>query len=307
MKVALASSSLVALPTLELLQNSGIEVIAAFSMPDARSGRGRSLLPNPFANFVATQGLRVLKPDSAQSLHKALQEVRPDLVITIAYGRLIKESELAQPKYGWINLHFSLLPKFRGAAPVQRAILAGEERTGVTVFQLDRGMDTGPIYVQREISLQGNEDCGAVLAQLSNIGAPAVLDAISMIYSGISPLPQDEALLSFAPKIDKSETRINWDLTTIEIDRAVRAFSPSPGAWTEFRGERLTISKASPSSLEKAHNEAPGTFLVDDERVFIATGNGFLEIKKLIPSGKREILASEWVRGARISAHEKVQ
>ena len=276
-------------------------------MPDARSGRGRSLLPNPFANFVATQGLRVFKPDSAQSLHKALQEVRPDLVITIAYGRLIKESELAQPKYGWINLHFSLLPKFRGAAPVQRAILAGEERTGVTVFQLDRGMDTGPIYVQREISLEGNEDCGEVLAQLSNIGAPAVLDAISMIDSGISPLPQDEALLSFAPKIDKSETRINWDVTTIEIDRVVRAFSPSPGAWTEFRGERLTISKASPSSLEKAHNEAPGTFLVDYERIFIATRNGFLEVKGLIPSGKREMLASEWVRGARISAHEKVQ
>ena len=307
MKVALASSSLVALPTLELLQNSGIEVIAAFSTPDARSGRGRSLLPNPFANFVATQGLRVFKPDSAQSLHKALQEVRPDLVITIAYGRLIKESELAQPKYGWINLHFSLLPKFRGAAPVQRAILAGEERTGVTVFQLDRGMDTGPIYVQREISLEGNEDCGEVLAQLANIGAPAVLDAITMIFSGISPLPQDEALLSFAPKIDKSETRINWDLTTIEIDRAVRAFSPSPGAWTEFRGQRLTISKASPSSLEKDHNEAPGTFLVDYERIFIATRNGFLEVKGLIPSGKREMLASEWVRGARISAHEKVQ
>ena len=307
MKVALASSSLVALPTLELLKNSEIEVIAAFSMPDARSGRGRSLLPNPFANYVASQGLRVLKPDSAQSLHEALLEVRPDLVITIAYGRLIKDSELAIPKHGWINLHFSLLPKFRGAAPVQRAILAGEQRTGVTVFQLDRGMDTGPMYVQREISLDGNEDSGEVLAKLSQIGAAAVLDAITMIDSGISPLPQDEAHFSLAPKIDKSETKIDWDLTTIEIDRAVRAFSPSPGAWTEFRGHRLAISKALPSSLEKAHNEASGTFLVDNERVFIATGNGFLEIKKLIPSGKREMLASEWVRGARISAHEKVQ
>ena len=276
-------------------------------MPDARSGRGRSLLPNPFANYVASQGLRVLKPDSAQSLHEALLEVRPDLVITIAYGRLIKDSELGIPKHGWINLHFSLLPKFRGAAPVQRAILAGEERTGVTVFQLDRGMDTGPIYVQREISLEGNENSGEVLAKLSEIGAPAVLDAITMIESGISPLPQDKAHFSLAPKIDKSETKIDWNLTTVEIDCRVRAFSPSPGAWTEFRGQRLAISKALPSSLETLHNEAPGTFLVYDEQVFIATGNGFLEIKKLIPSGKREMLASEWVRGARISAHEKVQ
>ena len=307
MKVALASSSLVAVPTLELLQDSGIEVLAGLTRPDAHAGRGRSLLPNPFANYVESKGLRILKPDNAASLHEALQEVRPDLVITIAYGRLIRESELMQPKYGWINLHFSLLPKFRGAAPVQRAILAGERRTGLTVFQLDRGMDSGSIYVQREISLAGNENSGEVLSRLSEIGAPAVLEAIAMIDSGISPLPQDETLLSFAPKIDKSETKIVWNLSTIEIDRLVRAFSPSPGAWTEFRGQRLVISQALPSTLEKKQNEEPGTFLVEDERICIATRDGYLEIKRLIPSGKREMLASDWARGARISALEKVQ
>lgn len=303
MKVAVASSSRLALPSVAALQVAGHEIVGAISNPDLPSGRGQRITPNDFAQAIRSTQISLFQPASHSELSAALNACNPDLVVVIAYGRLIRKSELSVPAHGWINLHFSLLPKYRGAAPVQRSILDGSSETGITVFQLDEGMDTGPIYVQERSEIGENENSGDVLDRLSHRGASAIVRAIQMIEEGISPYIQSDRRFSLAPKIDKSELRIDWSRSAIEISRQIRAFSPSPGAWTNFRGQRFVISRARQCEtldLKPGQIQADSTLLV-------GTGAGSIEIESLTPAGKKSMEVADWLRGARISSNESFE
>ncbi len=303
MRISIASSSLVAIPTLELLEKSDHEICSYITTPDAPSGRGRVLSPNPFAAYLEGRGIDPVKGRDMNFLKEHLEGTRPDLVITIAYGQLIPERLLLLPRNGWLNLHFSLLPAWRGAAPVQRCILAGDSATGVTVFALDKGMDTGPIYTTRVLHLDGNETTPALLASLSGLGASAVVAALEKIQSHQQPTPQSNVGISLAPKISSTEAKIDWSGSAVEIERKVRAMLPKPGAWSEIGPLRFTITSSTAMDVEENETSAKlsaGEISRDDGLV-IGCGKGFLKIRTLIPAGKREMSSEEWLRGSDIA------
>lgn len=293
----IASSSGLAIPTLQALQRAEYDVIGAITNPDAPAGRGMKLKENEFAGYISQSDIPLKKPSSHKELNADLTAMKPDLVVVIAYGRLIKNDELSIPVHGWVNLHFSLLPKFRGAAPVQRAILAGESKTGVTIFRLDTGMDTGPIYLQREVTIGINENTGDLLNRLSIIGAETIVESLIRIERGEEPLPQNEDGVSYAPKIDKSELRIDWRQPSKNIQQKIRAFSPTPGAWTTINGQRIVITATEPSQLPDMR---PGE-IASGDGLNVGTGSTPIKILKLTPAGKREMNPEDWLRGARLT------
>jgi len=299
MKVVLASSSDIAQPILEALLDSQHQLVAALSMPDKPAGRGRQIQPNSFSKLCERSGVPVFKPETHIELREVLRELEPDLVITIAYGRLIKATELSLPKLGWLNIHFSLLPQWRGAAPLQRAILQGDSETGISIFRLDEGMDTGPVYATHKVSLKGNETYGSLLNDLSLLAAPVLLTVLAQIEDGESPILQSEDGATLAPKLSKEEARIDWRKSAKEIERQVRAMNPWPIAWTTVNDKRLSILQTC------VHNRAgnPGEIL-SLEPFVISCGEEAIEISLLKPEGKAEMSAAEWLRGARISKGE---
>lgn len=301
MRIAVASSSELALPTISALKSGGHAIVGIITKPDAAQGRGKELAPSEIARAL-DDSFRVYKPVDDAELMNALAELDADLVVTIAYGRLIKAPALAVPRFGWINLHFSLLPKYRGAAPVQWAIRNGEENTGVTVFQLDPGMDTGPIFVTRSRELRGNETSGALLHELSEVGASAVIETIEMIKQGKSPLPQP-AVGTLAPKLKKADAKLDWQRPALELERVIRAMNPEPGAWAQFRGSRMQIHQA---SVVEGNFCNPGSIL-ELSPLTIACGTGALVVVELQPEGKRSMLTAEWVRGARLDSNESFE
>ncbi|MEY3737036.1 MAG: hypothetical protein RLZZ251_752 [Actinomycetota bacterium] len=301
MKVAVASSSPLALPTLEILIKNGYELVAGISMPDRPRGRGREISPNEFSIALEKMNIAVAKPTTDDQLRECLERLAPHVVITVSYGKLIKPRELSIPPLGWLNLHFSLLPKYRGAAPVQRAILNGDPITGITVFKLDAGMDTGPIYSTREISLVGRETSGILLEKLSEMGATAVLEALQRIEAGDPPSLQSAIGASLAPKISSADAKIDWNNAAIDVDRKVRAFNPKPGAWTELAGQRIRLCEGVPHLGWKL---APGAIDISSGVLLIGCRDGAFEVSTLIPEGKREMRSQDWLRGARLSGQE---
>lgn len=253
--------------------------------------------PNDFSSFFQSDS-RLYKPHSLSEVSDLIGRLAIDLVIVIAYGKMIPRALLKQPRYGWINLHFSLLPQYRGAAPVQRAILDGQTRTGVTVFQLDEGMDTGPLFAHREYEIPHQATSGEVLADLSDIGAATVAEALLKISQGQTPEPQGNSGISMAPKITKNEGRINWHRSSTEIVNLIRAFNPNPLAWTMLEGRRLTIVKAHVIGEKMGE---PGEISNKDGSVVIGTSDNAILIDVLTPEGKRTMTGSEWVRGFRLS------
>jgi methionyl-tRNA formyltransferase len=299
MKVVLASSSDVAQPVLEALLRSQHELVAGISMPDKPVGRGRQIQPNSFSMLCERSGVQVFKPENRVELNDILRKIEPDLVITIAYGRLIKATELSIPGHGWLNVHFSLLPRWRGAAPVQRAILHGDQETGISIFRLEEGMDTGPVYATHKISLKGNETYGSLLSQLSLLAAPVLLTVLEHIEQGISPIPQNEDGATLAPKLSKEEARISWQKSATEIERQVRAMNPWPIAWTTVNDKRLSILQSCLHNL----SGNPGEIL-SLQPFIIGCGEEAIEVSMLKPEGKAEMSAAEWLRGARLSKGE---
>ena len=300
MKILLASTSRLALPTLELLAQSDQQIIGVLTKPDRPSGRG---LESRAQELIADidGSYQIFRVSNQAELAEALRRTKPDLVIAISFGMLIKPESLSIPKHGWINLHFSLLPKFRGAAPVQRAILAGEKSSGVTVFALDEGMDTGPIYTTREISIAGMS-AGSALESMAKIGSAAVVEAVELISRDLEPSAQiGEPTL--APKISNSELQISFARKVEEIDRQIRAFAPKPGAWTTFRGNRVKFLAA---EIHRTFTGAAGEVLSSSPLV-VAGPDGSLMIHLLQESGKRVMTSEEWVRGARIQVGEKFE
>ena len=309
MRVAVASSSLIALPTIEHLSQDH-EISLLISTPDAPAGRGQVLAPNVFSEYFKDDP-RLVKPKNSHELEEALSHQSIDLAIAIAYGKLLRTAALDVPKFGWINLHFSLLPKWRGAAPVQRAMMAGETELGFTIFKLDEGMDTGPIYSQGEYRLDSHQNAGGVLNALAERGAGEMPAVLSMISQGVLPIPQTQLpaeLLgcALAPKIHKDEARIHWSDSAQTIHNQIRALNPNPIAWTEFRGNRLRIVSAEKSERALATNES-GAVLFDGSEVCVATSDGFLTLRTVLPAGRNEMNAVDWARGMRITEADRCQ
>lgn len=300
MQIAVAATPEVAIPTLDLLLQGGHYLVCVITQPDRPSGRGLALKESSVALWAKEKSVTVHKPANQDELAAIVQNM--DLVITIGYGVIIKEEILNLPKYGFINLHFSLLPRWRGAAPVQRAVEAGDLTTGVTVFKLDKGMDTGPIYLQKEIAISGGATSESLLQELSQLGAPVVMEAISAISQGQSPLKQSEIGSSRAEKLSKEEGRIDWKMSAAEIDRKIRAFYPAPGAWTTFRDEVIKIDSVLVSDKPQSY---PGEILIDEKDLFVSTTEGSLQVISMKPAGKPAMTASAWLNGARITSQDR--
>ena len=300
MQIAVAATPEVALPTLEALLKSEHNLVSVITQPDRPAGRGLSLKESPVAIWAKDRGISVRKPVDQEELKLAVSDI--DLVITIGFGVIIKEEILNLPTHGFINLHFSLLPKWRGAAPVQRAIEAGDEVTGVTVFKLDKGMDTGPIYRQKVIAMPHQATTESLLQDLAVVGAPVVLDAINAIEANELPVIQSVDGASRADKLSKDEARIDWQDASFNIERKIRAFYPAPGAWTTFREEALKIESADVSDEKTGQ---PGEILLVGKELFVSTAEGSLKILSVKPAGKASMDAISWINGARIEQHER--
>ena len=296
MKILIASSSPLAKDLLNYIKNSDHQLLGGISSPDRASGRGQSVSSNDFASYCHEIGVTCYKPSTNKELADILQKTQVELVITLAYGRLIKTSELQIPKHGWLNVHFSLLPRWRGAAPVQRAIAAGDEQSGVTVFKLEQGLDTGPIYSTLSYPLNDRSRSDEVLKDLSSLCIQPVNQALIMIAAGEPATTQESEGVMLAPKILKSEGRIDWNRDSKMLDRQIRAFQPWPGAYTSLNGTRIEIIEAIVSETAGAAGE-----VISVNPLLVGTGSGSLEIIRVKPENKREMSSSDWLRGARIT------
>jgi methionyl-tRNA formyltransferase len=300
-KIAVAASPEVAIPTLDYLRASGHDLALVISRPDSQVGRGRELKPTPVSVWAAANNVELYRPIKAIDFDDRLKSF--DLVITIGYGVLLPEFILNQPKFGFINLHFSLLPKLRGAAPVQRAIINGLTETGVTVFQLDAGMDTGPIYLQRKYSIKPNTTAGVLLEELSLLGPTAIDETLRAIEIGVAPTPQDNSQATNAAKLSKVEAQIDWSDEAKQIVNKILGFAPNPGATAKFRGEVLRITQAQLSE----HSMPAGEISLVSGSVLVGTATSAVELLEVTPAGKKAMAASAWANGARFTAGETVE
>ena len=298
MRIGVAATPDVAIPTLNWLLQSDHEIALIITQPDRPAGRGQVLQQTVVAEWAQSRQIPVVKPGSSQELIGTIENL--DLVLTIGYGVLLPENILSLPKYGFLNLHFSLLPAYRGAAPAQRALHNGELVTGVTVFQLDKGMDTGPIFAQESITIDPTWRSFELLDQLAKLGPDVVKRSFELIQADISSKVQVGAI-SNAPKISKAEAKIDFAQGSAEISNAIRAFTYEPGAWTIWKGEPFKICATRFSSIAAT---SPGQISVIDKSVFVSTGSGSLELLTVIPAGKKEMGAMDWARGARLTGGE---
>jgi methionyl-tRNA formyltransferase len=303
-RLAVAATPQVAVPTLEYLLTSEHELVKIFTTTDKQVGRGRSFTASEVARWAEVHGIECIKVEKASEMLAHLADV--DCVVTVAFGILLPPEVLDIPTHGFINLHFSTLPAWRGAAPVQRAIENGDDFLGISVFKLDPGMDTGPIYNQSSFARDPEMRSKEALEFLAGEGVSLIASALKDISNGIDPVVQRTVGVSLAKKLSKAEALIDWDLANDVIHRKIAAFYPNPIAYTVFRGETLKITRSRvctnpPSNLAPA----PGEWIVEKDRVLIGTGQGPLEILQLIPQGKSEMSAIDWVRGARINPGER--
>jgi len=300
-RIGVAATPAIAIPTLEWLRESPHELARVITRPDQPSGRGRHINASAVAQWADQKNVPVIKPVAPTDMAASLADL--DIVITIAYGVLLPIAIIELPKYGFINLHFSLLPQWRGAAPVPRAILNGDTQSGVTVFALDAGMDTGPIYIQKEVAIGARQNAGEVLQTMAAQGPEVIAQSLEMISRGVPPTSQPHNGATLAPKISKQEAHISWANPAELIDRHIRAFTPLPGAWTTLRGEKMTITSASVSDISL--NAPVGTIVIESGSVFVACAHqSALRLEIVIPSGKKEMLAKSWMNGARLREGE---
>ena len=301
MKIAVAASPEVAIPTLAYLLASEHDLSLIISRPDSPVGRGRELTPTAVSSWATANSIELYRPSKAADFDERLRDF--DLVITIGYGLLLPEFLLDQPKHGFINLHFSLLPKLRGAAPAQRAIIDGLTETGVTVFQLDAGMDTGPIYTQASHSIKPNTTAGELLAELAQLGPSAIAQTLLAIESGVEPVAQDDSLATSAAKLSKTEAQISWSNSAEKIVNKVLGFAPNPGATARFRGEIIRIMRARVSEQVRS----VGEISFANGAVIVGTSTSAVELLEVTPAGKKTMTASAWANGARFIAGETIE
>jgi methionyl-tRNA formyltransferase len=303
-RLVFAGTPEVALPSLDALVASRHQVLAVITRPDAPRGRGRSLEPSSFAHRAAELAIPALKPrrPSDEDFVTALKQLDPDCCPVVAYGALIPQHVLDIPRHGWVNLHFSLLPAWRGAAPVQHAIMAGDDITGATTFQLVADLDAGPVYGNVTEPIGPRDTAGDLLLRLSQSGARLLVETLDGIEAGtLCPRPQEAGGISLAPKITVEDARIDWTKPARDIDRRIRGCHPAPGAWTTFRGERLKIG---PAQITDDQGLAPGALAVSKRAVCVGTGTTALELGEVQAQGKKAMPASDWARGINLDGSE---
>ena len=299
MRIGVAATPDVAIPTLDWLISSDHQVVLVITQPDKPAGRGRAMKQSVVGEWASSRGIPVVKPISSEELIGSIEDL--DCVVTIGYGVLLPQHILNLPKHGFINLHFSLLPAYRGAAPAQRALQNGETSTGVSVFQLEKGMDTGPIYSQRTIAIDPKWRTVELLQALAQEGPAAVRDALTMISLGQSPsVQQGEA--SLAPKITKQDAFLTFSTDAKSLVNAIRAFTYEPGAWCSWKNEPFKITSA---AIAMDKQVPPAEIVFDGEKVFVGCAkSSCIELLTVVPAGKKEMSAADWARGARLQGGE---
>ena len=282
-------------------------MVAVLTRPDARAGRGRRVGRSPVAERADAAGIPVLQPRSPREPEflAQLADLAVDCAPVVAYGALVPQAALDLPRHGWVNLHFSLLPAWRGAAPVQHAIMAGDEITCASTFLLEAGLDTGPVFGVVTEPIGPRDTAGDLLDRLAVSGAGLLVATLDGIEAGtLVAEPQPADGISLAPRIESSDARVDWDLPAYVVDRRVRGVTPAPGAWTTWRGERLRLGPLWP--LPEVDLVAPGELAVGPEGVLVGTGRGAVRLGDVQPAGKRMFPAVDWVRGARPQLGERV-
>jgi methionyl-tRNA formyltransferase len=307
MRLLFAGTPEVALPSLRaLLDSSRHQVVAVLTRPDAPAGRGRRLTPSPVAELAAEAGIEVLKParPSEPEFLRRLDELRPDCAPVVGYGALLREPALGLPRHGWVNLHFSVLPAWRGAAPVQHALLHGDRITGASTFKIGPGLDDGPVYRTLTEPIRPDDTSGALLARLAEAGAPLLVATLDGIADGsLRPRPQPADGVSLAPKLTPADAELSFDCPAVAVDRRVRACTPDPGPWTTFRGDRL---KLGPVGITERAELPPGRLLVERNQVLAGTGSTAVRLGSVQPPGKRAMPAADWARGVRLAEDDRL-
>jgi methionyl-tRNA formyltransferase len=308
MRLAFAGTPEPAVPSLRaLLESPRHEVVAVVTRPDAPSGRGRTLRRSPVGALADEAGVPVLTParPGEPEFLAVLRDLAPDCCPVVAYGALVPRPALDIPLRGWVNLHFSLLPAWRGAAPVQAAVRHGDDVTGATTFLLEEGLDTGPTFGVVTDALRPSDTAGALLGRLAVSGAALLLATMDGLADGtLRARPQPIDGVSHAPKVTTADARVDWAVAPLGVDRLVRSVTPEPGAWTTFRGERLGLGPLRAPTAPEPPVLKPGELHAEKRRVLVGTGGAPLELGEVRPVGKRAMPAPDWARGVRIDAGE---
>lgn len=306
MKLVFAGTPEVAVPALDALIASGRhEVAAVVTRPDAPAGRGRRLVASPVAERAEEAGIEVLKPvrPRDEDFLARLREIAPDCCPVVAYGALLPKAALEIPARGWVNLHFSLLPAWRGAAPVQHSVMAGDEVTGASTFLIEEGLDSGPVYGVLTEEVRPTDTSGDLLTRLAFAGSGLLVATMDGIEDGtLHAVPQPAGGVTLAPKITVEDAQVQWSAPALRVDRIVRGCTPAPGAWTLFRGERLKIVQATP--VVDRRDLAPGEISAAKKNVYVGTGSHAVELLWVQPQGKKPMQAADWARGVRIGPGE---
>jgi methionyl-tRNA formyltransferase len=307
LRVAFAGTPDFSVPALEALVASKHPVVGVLTQPDRPKGRGRQITAGPVKVAALAHGIPVAQPLTLRypAGRADLEAWRPDLLVVVAYGLILPPAVLSLPRLGCVNIHGSLLPRWRGAAPIQRSILAGDTLTGVTIMLMDKGLDTGPMLLKKETPIESTDTGGSIHDRLSVLGAAALLEALEGYEAGaLTPVPQPAEGVTYAAKIEKSEALLDWRRSALELDRQVRAFNPWPVTETRLEGEQLRVFAASvveePSSAEIGVE--PGTIRdVSDSGVVVQCGRGQLSLQQLQRPGRRAVPAAEFIRGVQLT------
>ena len=300
MRLIFAGTPEVALPSLEALVDAGHEIALVVTRPDARGKRGKRTYPSLVKARAIELGLEVATPVKASdpAFIDRVRTLDADAAGVVAYGQILRPALLEATHLGWVNLHFSVLPAWRGAAPVQRAIQAGDDVTGTSTFLIEEGLDTGPVIGQATERIRPTDTAGEVLTRLSHVGAPLLKDSLEALYAGIAaPVAQPDDGISHAAKLTRDDASIRWELPAHVVDRAIRACTPAPGAWTTLPDG--STAKIGPVSVTGAPSTTPGLMNADAEGVMVGTGTAPVRLSTIQPAGKKEMDAGDWWRGAR--------
>lgn len=304
MKIVFAGTPPFAATALRALHQAGHEIALALTQPDRPAGRGMKLKASAVADAATALGLRIEKPATLRdrNIQTLIKEVGADIMVVAAYGLLLPQAVLDIPRHGCVNIHASLLPRWRGAGPVQRAILAGDEKTGVCIMQMEAGLDTGPVLLMREIPIEAHDTNATLLEKLTALGAEAIVQALAD-FARLRPQPQSTEGITYAQKLLKPEARIDWHRSAVEIDRHIRAFDPSPGTESTFSGNTVKICKARPLTDQNRDKANPGTVLLaGPDGIMVACGEGAVLVTELQKPGGRRLSAAEFLRATEIRA-----
>ena len=298
MRIAFLGTPAAAVPALRaLLHADDVEVAAVVTNPDRPSGRGRRLQPPPVKVAASEAGVEIWQPQRPRHVRDELAALGLDAAAVVAYGALLPADVLEVPAKGFVNLHFSLLPRWRGAAPVQHALLAGDAETGVTCFVLDEGMDTGPVLLERGVAIGADETAGELVDRLAQLGAPLLVDAVRGLVDGhLQPVAQDPGAATLAPKIATADAVLDWSRPAVELERAVRAYNPAPGASTSFRGARLKVHRARRTPDRPG---TPGTVVGVEGGPVVACGEDALVLSEVQPAGRARMSGEAFANGNR--------